>query len=453
MGRKLNSNKKTGGEYTPPEGPLFSLRRSWLLYFGLAWLVAFSGADGEGIAMLGALIGPLSIIIWAIKSIRDAIIKARSKKASVSAKVKAPRIPARETAARRTVHDEAAQQSYNSLVEAYASISNFRRLMDAGDLDGVKACLSSCDAFLSCLDGISLTPSFYDFFISRAKGYFHAVELPDFEDFRVDGEDEQLADPEFVLSRLRKTTALRRNLLAEFCTNAEQFTEIINALPAADIAVEEKPAPKKPVKESYEVPFSNITKKTPRDKLGNFVAIDTETTGLNASQNEIVEIAAVRFRDFKPVEKFATLCAPQKGISEEASRINGITAEMVEGKPCFGQVVHSLQTFIGADNIVGHNLEFDLKFIVRGGFDVYANNQKYYDTLGIAKNTLKRSKDKWDKEVQGYITDYDKDFDVMNYKLKTLCDYYGITYLGAHRALADAYVTGLLLQALAKDRE
>ena len=353
----------------------------------------------------------------------------------------------------QTAQNEAAQQSYNNLVGAYAGISNFRRLMDAGDLDGVKACLSSCDAFLSCLDGISLTPSFCDLFISNAKECFHAVELPDFEDFSVDGEDKQLTDPKFILSKLREVTAYRRNLLAEFCINAEHFIEILNNLPSADIIVDEKPASKRPVSQSYDVAFSNITKKTPRDKLGNFVAIDTETTGLNASQNEIVEIAAVRFRDFKPAEKFVTLCAPKKGLTEESSRVNGITAEMVEGKPQFGQVVHSLQAFIAADNIVGHNLDFDLKFIVRGGFDVYASKQKYYDTLEIAQKTLKRAKDKWDKEVQGYITDYDRGFDVMNYKLKTLCDYYGITYCGAHRALADAYATGLLLQALAKDRE
>lgn len=353
----------------------------------------------------------------------------------------------------QTAQNEAAQQSYNNLVGAYAGISNFRKLIDTGDLEGIKACISSCDAFSDCLSSISLTPSFYQIFISRAEKCYRAVNLPDFEDFCVTGDDKQLADPKFILSKLREVTAYRRNLLAEFCINAEKFIEILNNLPSADIVVEEKIAGKRPVKESYDVYFSNITKKTPRDKLGNFVSIDTETTGLNASQNEIVEIAAVRFRGFKPVEKFVALCAPKKGLTEEASRINGITAEMVEGKPQFGQVVHSLQAFIATDNIVGHNLDFDLKFIVRGGFDVYANKQKYYDTLEIAQKTLKRAKDKWDKEVQGYITDYDRDFDVMNYKLKTLCDYYGITYCGAHRALADAYATGLLLQALAKDRE
>ena len=73
-----------------------------------------------------------------------------------------------------------------------------------------------------------------------------------------------------------------------------------------------------------------------------FTAVDTETTGLNASQSEIIEISAIRFRDYKPVEAFTTLCAPKKGISAEAARINGITAEMVAGKPTFDKVASAL---------------------------------------------------------------------------------------------------------------
>lgn len=233
----------------------------------------------------------------------------------------------------------------------------------------------------------------------------------------------------------------------------EDFAAALEAIPAVEITVSEKPAPKRLVSEVAEIPFSNITKKTPRDKLGNFVVFDTETTGLAASKAEIVEIAAIRFRDFKPVEKFVTLCRPRKGISEEAAKINGITADMVEGKPEFGCVAQALQDFFGTDNLVAHNLEFDLKFIVKGGVDVAGTKRKYYDTLEIAQRTLKRVKDKWDREFECYMPNYDADYDVEDYKLGTLCSYYGIPYYGSHRALADCYVTGQLLQKLAEDRE
>lgn len=232
-----------------------------------------------------------------------------------------------------------------------------------------------------------------------------------------------------------------------------EFVAILDAIPAAPITVADKAAKKRTVAEADELPFSNITKKTPRDKLGNFVVFDTETTGLSPSNGEIVEIAAVRFRDYEPVEKFVTLCSPRRGISEEAAKVNHITAEMVEGKPEFGRVVQALDDFIGKDNLVGHNLGFDLRFIVKYGSTVGDASRKYYDTLDIAQHTLKKMREKWDKEWECYMPDYDADFDVVDYKLGTLCSYYKIPFFGSHRALADCYVTGKLLQKLAKARE
>lgn len=216
------------------------------------------------------------------------------------------------------------------------------------------------------------------------------------------------------------------------------FSQVLETLPEAAIFISDEPAPEAPDKE---ILYSNITKKTPRDKLGDFVAIDTETTGLTVRAS-IVEIAAIRFRGFQPVEKFTTLCSPKGKISEEASKINGITEDMVAGKPQFSYVAASLQEFIGKDNLVGHNLPFDMKFISKYGVDTTLAKRKYYDTLDIAKHTLK----KWREGSEAY-------YDVFDYKLDTLCDYYHIPFFGAHRALADCYATGQLLERLAKDRE
>ena len=216
------------------------------------------------------------------------------------------------------------------------------------------------------------------------------------------------------------------------------FSQVLETLPEAEILISDAPAPEAP---DTEISYSTITKKTPRDKLGNFVVIDTETTGLTVRAS-IVEIAAIRFRGFQPVEKFTTLCSPKGKISEEASKINGITADMVAGKPQFAYIAAGLQEFIGKDNLVGHNLPFDMKFIMKYGVDPTLVKRKYYDTLDIAKHTLK----KWRDGSEAY-------YDVFDYKLDTLCDYYHIPFFGAHRALADCYATGQLLERLAKDRE
>ena len=232
-----------------------------------------------------------------------------------------------------------------------------------------------------------------------------------------------------------------------------EFVAALDAIPAVEIAVAAKPAKKRSVAEADDLPFANITKKTPRDKLGDFVVFDTETTGLNPSQAEIVEISAIRFRQFKPVAKFTTLCKPRRGITPEAAKVNGITEEMVADAPEFGCVVESLVSFFGKDNLVGHNLGFDLRFIVKYGADIAETPRKYYDTLDLAERTLKKVKNKWDKELECYEPDVESDFDVWDYKLGTLCKYYGVPYFGAHRALADCYVTGKLLEKLARDRE
>lgn len=346
---------------------------------------------------------------------------------------------------------DVAVADYNKLVEAYSGINLFRKHIDQGNLEGVSECIALCESFDACAQNIRITPAFSKIFLSHISDRITEIELTDFGNYSIFGKD--IKDVNQIMSELIETTHRRKDMMVDFAARAEHFARVLDTLPAAEIVIDDKPATKHAVSEVYDIDFSNITKKTPRDKLGNFITIDTETTGLSASKDEIVEIAAIRFRNYAPVEKFVTLCAPKKGISDEAARINGITADMVEGKPLFGQIVHSLQSFIGTDNIVGHNLEFDLKFIIKNGFDVYACNRKYYDTLEIAQKTLKKVKEKWDKEVYAYMPDYSKDYDVENYKLKTLCQYYGITYIGAHRALADAYATGLLLHALAKDRE
>ena len=228
------------------------------------------------------------------------------------------------------------------------------------------------------------------------------------------------------------------------------FGQMLDGIPSAEIVIAEKPVQPRHVSEAYEVPFTNVTARTNLEKLGNFVSIDVETTGLSPSKSEIIEVAAVRFRNFEAVEKFCTLCYPKHGINEEAKRINGITEEMVEGKPLFGQIAESLQNFIGSDNLVAHNLDFDLKFIVKHGVDVLAEKRKYYDTLELAQRKIKKQRQKWDKELGCYMP-ADDDYGIADYKLGSLCFWYGIPYYGKHRALADAYVVGTVLKNLAME--
>ena len=234
--------------------------------------------------------------------------------------------------------------------------------------------------------------------------------------------------------RQQSSEALSRSqIAAEVARRQEEFIRSANAIPQVEVEIAEVPAEENYIKAAREQPFTNITKKSSIERLSNFVALDVETTGLYPSKAEIVEVSAIRFRDFEPVENFTTLCYPRKGINPEAERVNGISAEMVEGKPVFGQVAASLQAFIGEDNLVAHNLDFDLSFIVKHGVDISGSKRKYYDTLMLAEYVLNQN-------------------EVINFKLPTLCRYYNIPYAAGHHSTIDAYAVGLLFRKLAEEK-
>ena len=63
------------------------------------------------------------------------------------------------------------------------------------------------------------------------------------------------------------------------------------------------------------------------------VAIDVEATGLNHIEDEVIEVAAVRFRGAQELEHYTTLIKPSGDIPFKISRLTGITNEMVSDAP------------------------------------------------------------------------------------------------------------------------
>lgn len=232
-----------------------------------------------------------------------------------------------------------------------------------------------------------------------------------------------------------------------------EFQRTLESIEAAPIELSPSAVKKLNVTDVADLKLSNITSKTNYEKVGTFIAIDVETTGLNCGQHEIIEVAAVLFENWKPKLKFETLLRPSSAISAQITNLTGITNNMVENAPYFGQISDSLLNFIASYNLVGHNLKFDLKFLYKNGLDFYSKKRKYFDTLSISQKILKKPTYKWDKELGCYDIDYNKDYDVENHKLDTLCDYYAIRDNDtAHRALSDAYAAGILFNKLVRER-
>ena len=112
------------------------------------------------------------------------------------------------------------------------------------------------------------------------------------------------------------------------------------------------------------------------------------------------------------------------------------------------QIIPSLPEFIGDMPLLGHNLEFDLKFLCRAGLDVTPETRRFYDTYELAGHLLKKPKWTYDRDSGGYGPNYNQNYDVLDYKLGTLCAHFWIDRMDAHRALGDCVDTAKVFRYL-----
>lgn len=357
-----------------------------------------------------------------------------------------------------------AEDYYNDIVRLYSSICTkitfstdpIERL---NDIPLINQKIDQCDYLLNYLEKYDTIPQLNSIFKK------HLVYKDIFGKTHKFGSIKELSlyiwanDSDFLEKAIadlkNNITKYKRNFqtLKSKLHNFADFQKTLISLHKSEVTLSSVKIPKKEVSELSEVKFSSITAKSNYEKLGNFVVIDTETTGLSSSKNEIIEVAAIYFEDWTPKSKFETLIKPQKDISNEITSLTSITMDMVENAPSISEVIPSLLEYIGKNNIVGHNLYFDMKFLYHNGLDFLFQKHKYYDTLELAQKVLKKQKKKWDKESECYEFDYDSDYDVEDYKLTTLCEYYNIRdNSGAHRAASDCLATGLLFQNLVKEK-
>lgn len=162
-----------------------------------------------------------------------------------------------------------------------------------------------------------------------------------------------------------------------------------------------------------------------------FIAFDIETTGTVPGADQIVEIGAVRFVNNQPEAVYATLIDPKRTIPPGASAVNGISDDMVKGKPVIESILPSFAEFCGDDPVVAHNAPFDSQFLISDikKFETTAPRGVILDTLPIAR-----------KVFPG----------LPNYKLGTLVQHLKIPTTGFHRAEEDATYCGFLFVELIK---
>lgn len=163
-------------------------------------------------------------------------------------------------------------------------------------------------------------------------------------------------------------------------------------------------------------------------RIKNYTVIDLEMTGLSAKSDKIIEIGAAKVVDGKIVDTYQTLVNPKQHIPEKVQLLTGITDEDVASGAQMDEALEKLLGFIGEDEIVGQNINFDYSFIKQWAVNrKIPLEMKAYDTLKLARKCLPPEQSK---------------------KLEDLCEYFEIERENAHRALDDAIETQQIFEKL-----
>ena len=156
--------------------------------------------------------------------------------------------------------------------------------------------------------------------------------------------------------------------------------------------------------------------------LSDYVVLDLETTGLDPTWNEIIEIGAIRVRDNSVVDSFSQLVKPLEPVDDFISELTGITNDMLEEAPRINTVLPLFLDFVGEDIVIGHNVNFDINFL-------YDNCQEYLSKpfTNDFVDTMRISKRLFPEERHHRLSDLEKRFNLQS--------------SNAHRALSDVILT------------
>jgi DNA polymerase III subunit epsilon len=158
---------------------------------------------------------------------------------------------------------------------------------------------------------------------------------------------------------------------------------------------------------------------------------DTETTGIKAERDRVIELAA-----YDPLKKksFVQLINPECPIPLEASNIHHITDDMVASEPTFDKISANFVEFCQGDTVlIAHNNDgFDIHFL-RNEFKRCNKEMPEWTFLDSLK---------WARRYRP---------DLPRHSLQFLREVYGFPANNAHRALDDVIILQKVFEAMVDD--
>ncbi|MET0132549.1 MAG: exonuclease domain-containing protein [Kibdelosporangium sp.] len=161
--------------------------------------------------------------------------------------------------------------------------------------------------------------------------------------------------------------------------------------------------------------------------VSGYAVVDVETTGLHPGwHHRVVEVAVVRIdRRGHIVDEWCTLLNPDRDLGPQ--HIHGITAAEVRRSPKFAEVAGDLAARLAGHVVVGHNVSFDLRFLVaefaRIGVHAPLAGDGGLCTMALSNRYLRSAAR----------------------SLAMCCQAAGVTLTNAHSALYDARATAGLM--------
>ena len=98
---------------------------------------------------------------------------------------------------------------------------------------------------------------------------------------------------------------------------------------------------------------------------GRYCVFDTETTGLSARYDRLLEFGGVIVERGRVIKRFDTLINPEidLSIAKEALAINKLDPAELQKAPTFREIMPQILDFLGDNILVAHNAMFDIGFL------------------------------------------------------------------------------------------
>ncbi|MEG1501124.1 MAG: exonuclease domain-containing protein, partial [Clostridiales bacterium] len=111
-----------------------------------------------------------------------------------------------------------------------------------------------------------------------------------------------------------------------------------------------------------------------------YIIIALETSGLDAKNDKIIEISALKVKRGLIIDEFTTLINPERSLPKDLINFTSINEEDLAKAPLMKDIAQRLEDFIGDDWLLAYNSDFAQSFLK----DYLPHNPPYLDIMALA---------------------------------------------------------------------